>query len=338
MACYKEELFGPVLVCLSVDTLEKAVQLLNANEYGNGVSIFTESGSSAAYFQKNVEAGQVGINVVILVRLPMFSFTGNKKIIAGWHFTRRKRQSQAFDAEKILTLEIRLSCRLICKSTYYKRITLTKTEDLSNSYIILERHTLADVTPKFYVESKPDELLCQPLYTVSMSCPAFDLGGVPEPQPTRQLKECGVRATSHNTVFPANYTDWPNLNPCLLNVCCDVWGQCGITSDFCTPSSSVTGAPGTAAPGSNGCISNCGTEIVASQPPAKFALMGYYENFNNESTPVHSAFANITSDYDVRIEGGTDVFQEFTVTEGFDRIVSFRGWTFSTDPSTFPIF
>ncbi|GAM42108.1 methylmalonate-semialdehyde dehydrogenase [Talaromyces pinophilus] len=83
MECYKEEIFGPVLVCISVQTLEEAVQLLNSNEYGNGASIFTKSGSSASYFQKNVEAGQVGINVAIPVPLPMFSFTGNKKSIAG---------------------------------------------------------------------------------------------------------------------------------------------------------------------------------------------------------------------------------------------------------------
>lgn len=83
MECYKEEIFGPVLVCISVQTLEEAVQLLNSNEYGNGTSIFTKSGSSASYFQKNVEAGQVGINVAIPVPLPMFSFTGNKKSIAG---------------------------------------------------------------------------------------------------------------------------------------------------------------------------------------------------------------------------------------------------------------
>ncbi|OQE14809.1 hypothetical protein PENFLA_c035G07863 [Penicillium flavigenum] len=83
MACYKEEIFGPVLVCISVQTLEEAVDLLNANEYGNGASIFTKSGSSASYFQKNIEAGQVGINVAIPVPLPMFSFTGNKKSIAG---------------------------------------------------------------------------------------------------------------------------------------------------------------------------------------------------------------------------------------------------------------
>ncbi|BCS21942.1 CoA-acylating methylmalonate-semialdehyde dehydrogenase [Aspergillus puulaauensis] len=83
MECYREEIFGPVLVCLSVKTLEEAIQLVNANEYGNGVSVFTKSGVSAACFQKNIEAGQVGINVPIPVPLPMFSFTGNKKSVAG---------------------------------------------------------------------------------------------------------------------------------------------------------------------------------------------------------------------------------------------------------------
>lgn len=83
MRCYKEEIFGPVLVCLNVDTLDDAISLINANEYGNGAAIFTKSGSTATHFQKNIEAGQVGINVPIPVPLPMFSFTGNKKSIAG---------------------------------------------------------------------------------------------------------------------------------------------------------------------------------------------------------------------------------------------------------------
>ncbi|KXG47873.1 Methylmalonate-semialdehyde dehydrogenase [Penicillium griseofulvum] len=83
MKCYREEIFGPVLVCISVQTLEEAIQLLNANEYGNGACLFTKSGVSTSYFQKNVEAGQVGINVPLPVPLPMFSFTGNKKSIAG---------------------------------------------------------------------------------------------------------------------------------------------------------------------------------------------------------------------------------------------------------------
>ena len=83
MTCYKEEVFGPVLVCLNVPTLDDAIQLINANEYGNGTAIFTTSGSTATKFQKEVEAGQVGINVPIPVPLPMFSFTGNKKSVAG---------------------------------------------------------------------------------------------------------------------------------------------------------------------------------------------------------------------------------------------------------------
>ena len=83
MKCYTEEIFGPVLVCLNADTIDDAIDLINANEYGNGVAIFTRSGSTASRFQKDVEAGQVGINVPIPVPLPMFSFTGNKKSVAG---------------------------------------------------------------------------------------------------------------------------------------------------------------------------------------------------------------------------------------------------------------
>ncbi|KAE8383564.1 Aldehyde/histidinol dehydrogenase [Aspergillus bertholletiae] len=83
MTCYKEEIFGPVLVCLSVPTLEDAIDLINKNEYGNGAAIFTCSGSTASRFQKDIEAGQIGVNVPIPVPLPMFSFTGNKKSIAG---------------------------------------------------------------------------------------------------------------------------------------------------------------------------------------------------------------------------------------------------------------
>ncbi|KAK6504069.1 hypothetical protein TWF506_002283 [Arthrobotrys conoides] len=84
MECYKEEIFGPVLVCLNVDTLEDAIELINRNKYGNGVAVFTQSGATAGRFQKDIEAGQVGINVPIPVPLATsFSFTGNKASIAG---------------------------------------------------------------------------------------------------------------------------------------------------------------------------------------------------------------------------------------------------------------
>ncbi|EXJ79564.1 methylmalonate-semialdehyde dehydrogenase (acylating) [Capronia epimyces CBS 606.96] len=83
MKCYTEEIFGPVLVCLNVDTTEEAISLINANQYGNGAAVFTRSGPTASLFQKELEAGQIGINVPIPVPLPMFSFTGNKKSVAG---------------------------------------------------------------------------------------------------------------------------------------------------------------------------------------------------------------------------------------------------------------
>ena len=83
MKCYKEEIFGPVLVCLNATHLDDAIEIINNNEYGNGTSIFTRSGSAAGHFQRATNVGQVGINVPIPVPLPMFSFTGNKRSVAG---------------------------------------------------------------------------------------------------------------------------------------------------------------------------------------------------------------------------------------------------------------
>ena len=83
MECYKEEIFGPVLVCLEVDTLDEAIELINKNPYGNGTCIFTQSGSVARKFTSEIDVGQVGINVPIPVPLPMFSFTGSRGSIQG---------------------------------------------------------------------------------------------------------------------------------------------------------------------------------------------------------------------------------------------------------------
>ncbi|RTZ17512.1 CoA-acylating methylmalonate-semialdehyde dehydrogenase [Vibrio aquaticus] len=76
MAIYQQEIFGPVLVCLEVDTLEQAITLINNNPYGNGTSIFTANGAAARKYQHEILVGQVGINVPIPVPLPFFSFTG----------------------------------------------------------------------------------------------------------------------------------------------------------------------------------------------------------------------------------------------------------------------
>ncbi|XP_011505553.1 PREDICTED: probable methylmalonate-semialdehyde dehydrogenase [acylating], mitochondrial [Ceratosolen solmsi marchali] len=83
MRCYKEEIFGPVLLCMEAGSLDEAIQLINNNPYGNGTAIFTTNGATARRFTELIEAGQIGINVPIPVPLPMFSFTGNKKSFFG---------------------------------------------------------------------------------------------------------------------------------------------------------------------------------------------------------------------------------------------------------------
>lgn len=83
MACYDDEIFGPVMVISRCDTLDEAIKLINSNKYGNGVAIFTRSGGNARRFQHKIEAGQIGINLPIPVPLPMFSFTGNKASMWG---------------------------------------------------------------------------------------------------------------------------------------------------------------------------------------------------------------------------------------------------------------
>src|SRR5258706_4281787 len=75
---YTTEIFGPVLVLVSVDTLDEAIDLINKNPYGNGTGIFTQSGAAARKFQNEIDVGQVGINVPIPVPVPYFSFTGSR--------------------------------------------------------------------------------------------------------------------------------------------------------------------------------------------------------------------------------------------------------------------
>lgn len=80
---YEEEIFGPVLCCVEVESFDEAIRFVNENPYGNGTAVFTRSGSAARKFVDQIEVGQVGVNVPIPVPLPMFSFTGNKASILG---------------------------------------------------------------------------------------------------------------------------------------------------------------------------------------------------------------------------------------------------------------
>jgi malonate-semialdehyde dehydrogenase (acetylating) / methylmalonate-semialdehyde dehydrogenase len=83
MSIYTDEIFGPVLSVLRVDTYDEALQLVNANPYGNGTALFTNDGGAARRFQNEVEVGMVGINVPVPVPMAYYSFGGWKSSLFG---------------------------------------------------------------------------------------------------------------------------------------------------------------------------------------------------------------------------------------------------------------
>ncbi|KAH7017951.1 killer toxin alpha/beta, partial [Microdochium trichocladiopsis] len=146
-----------------------------------------------------------------------------------------------------------------------------------------------------------------------------------------------------------------DLAPCPLNICCNVWGQCGMTPDFCKfTDSKIPANPGTSPGGNSPCISNCGTDIVTDgSAPAAFGRVGYYESWNfgrsclhlrasnanvgEKYTIIHWAFLELNSDYTVKIADEYGQWDEFVALTSAKRVVSFGGWAFSNDPPTYDV-
>lgn len=103
MDIYTNEIFGPVLLVISVDSLEEAIDLINRNPNGNGTSIFTASGYAARHFQHHIQVGQVGINVPVPVPLPFFSFTGWRGSFAGDQHAYGKQAVRFYTETKTIT-------------------------------------------------------------------------------------------------------------------------------------------------------------------------------------------------------------------------------------------
>jgi malonate-semialdehyde dehydrogenase (acetylating)/methylmalonate-semialdehyde dehydrogenase len=83
MSIYTDEIFGPVLSVVRVDSYQEAVELINKNPYGNGTAIFTNDGGAARRFQNEIEVGMIGINVPIPVPMAYYSFGGWKSSLFG---------------------------------------------------------------------------------------------------------------------------------------------------------------------------------------------------------------------------------------------------------------
>jgi len=83
MKCYEQEIFGPVLLVVRANSMQEAMDLIDAHEYGNGTCIFTRDGEAARYFTDNIKVGMVGVNVPLPVPVSYHSFGGWKRSLFG---------------------------------------------------------------------------------------------------------------------------------------------------------------------------------------------------------------------------------------------------------------
>jgi GH18 family chitinase len=132
---------------------------------------------------------------------------------------------------------------------------------------------------------------------------------------------------------------------CPLKACCNSWGQCGLTDDFCKITNPKLN------PGVSGCQDNCDVSYVKGSAPATFVKVGYYETWNqnwpclnarirdidlSDYTHVHYSFADILPDYTIYLDPlATEQFSDFKSLSGVKKIISFGGWGISTSPPTF---
>ncbi|CAG8954007.1 hypothetical protein HYFRA_00009106 [Hymenoscyphus fraxineus] len=169
-------------------------------------------------------------------------------------------------------------------------------------------------------------------------------GSPPMPAPVANAM-CGP--TKPGTLSPT----WPqklsDLNPCPLNICCNVWGQCGIKVRG--PSNN----PGTSPPGTNGCVANCGLNITNNDKGPEYPMsIGYYEAWNFDRpclhmeakeldiksyTHLHWAFGTVNPDLTVTVNDTNKQFTDFTSLLNVKKIISFGGWGFSTEPATYDL-
>ncbi|MDE0131539.1 MAG: CoA-acylating methylmalonate-semialdehyde dehydrogenase [bacterium] len=103
MSVYTDEIFGPVLSTVRLDSYGEAIELINDNPFGNGTAVFTSDGGAARKFQNEVQVGMVGINVPIPVPLSFYSFGGWKNSIFGTHAIYGPEGVHFYTRQKVIT-------------------------------------------------------------------------------------------------------------------------------------------------------------------------------------------------------------------------------------------
>ena len=103
MSIYQDEIFGPVLSVVRANSYAEAIDLVNANPYGNGTAVFTNDGGAARKFQREIAVGMVGINLPIPVPLSFYSFGGWKDSLFGAHAIYGPEGINFYTRQKVVT-------------------------------------------------------------------------------------------------------------------------------------------------------------------------------------------------------------------------------------------
>jgi malonate-semialdehyde dehydrogenase (acetylating)/methylmalonate-semialdehyde dehydrogenase len=103
MDVYTNEIFGPVLSVLRSDSVDEAIALINANPYGNGTAVFTNSGGAARKFMRGVKVGMIGVNVPVPVPMAYYSFGGWKDSLYGEHHIHGPEGVEFYTRGKVVT-------------------------------------------------------------------------------------------------------------------------------------------------------------------------------------------------------------------------------------------
>ncbi|KAK4646300.1 hypothetical protein QC761_0041370 [Podospora bellae-mahoneyi] len=175
----------------------------------------------------------------------------------------------------------------------------------------------------------------------------YTVGKYPYPvQPELStVKDCAYKIdpSTHSRVEESmlmSFSYLASLNPCPLNACCTVGGQCGTTAEFCTVKGAPFGTP--IKPRRVGCISNCGIKVINNaSPPSEFKRIGYFEAWSSANkkerpclfmdatqiptgyTHVHFAFGEVSSNFAVGVSKLKNQFDKFVKMRGFKRIIAF---------------
>ncbi|KAL4920724.1 glycoside hydrolase superfamily [Aspergillus aurantiobrunneus] len=258
------------------------------------------------------------------------------------------RYNSAGETEEEMCMSLQPGQKVCCNGKGLGEDTPEMKEDGScATYITEEGDTCFSIARKHNLETSDISYLndgrtwgwsgCEVLHTGLGIC--LSRGYPPLPVP-RAGAACGP--TVPGTEMPMDETPLADLHPCPLNACCNTLGNCGVSPDFCIYEKGPTGNPGTAPPDRNGCISNCGLEILNNSiQPAEFLRIGYYESFNlhrpclhlraadirvDDYTHIHWAFATIDRDFGIGVNDTHSQWADFLALTGVKRIITFGGY------------